>query len=138
MERLAGAPIRGGYDLPSWRARAALLPVIGLASCKMPPDERHAMPQADPERGRIVMNRVGCGSCHLAPGLWPEGRVGPSLERFAERTLIAGRLPNRPDLLANYIRNAPAHVPGSGMPAMPLTEEEARDVAAYLYTLGGR
>jgi hypothetical protein len=39
-------------------------------------------------------------------------------------------------MLAAYVRDAPALVPGSGMPAMPLTQEESRDVAAYLYTLG--
>ncbi len=84
------------------------------------------------------MNQTGCGSCHSLPGVWPQGRVGPSLSDFAKQTLIAGRLPNRADFLARYVRNAPAFVPGSGMPAMPLTEEEARDVAAYLYTLSGR
>ena len=52
--------------------------------------------------------------------------------------MIAGRLPNRPDVLAAFVRNAPALVPGTAMPAMPLTEEESRDVAAYLYTLEQR
>ena len=42
----------------------------------------------------------------------------------------------RPEVLAAYIRDAPALVPGSGMPAMPVTEAEARDVAAYLYEQG--
>lgn len=69
---------------------------------------------------------------------WPKGRVGPSLENFANGTLIAGKVPNRADLLIAYVRDAPAVVPGSGMPAMPLSEEEARDVAAYLYTLDAR
>ncbi|WP_404828332.1 c-type cytochrome [Sphingomonas parva] len=128
---------RGSY-LRTWRILAALLPFTSMPACKMPPDDRHPMPQADAERGRLAMNGAGCGSCHSAPGVWPEGEVGPSLDSFAQQTLIAGRLPNRADILADYVRNAPKYVPQSGMPAMPLTEEEARDVAAYLYTLGRR
>ena len=52
--------------------------------------------------------------------------------------MIAGRLPNRPDVLAHFVRRAPELVPGTTMPAMPLSEKEARDVAAYLYTLRSR
>lgn len=95
------------------------------------------MPQADAARGKQVIERVGCASCHRIPGIgWPRGMVGPALDGLAERALIAGQLPNRPDLLSAYIRNAPALVPDSGMPAMPVSEEEARDIAAYLYEQG--
>ena len=97
------------------------------------------MPGASAERGRAVIERVGCGSCHLIPGIgWPEGKVGPALGDMAERNLVAGRLPNRPDVLAAFVRNAPALLPSTTMPAMPITERESRDVAAYLYTLGDR
>ncbi|WP_293779839.1 c-type cytochrome [Sphingosinicella sp.] len=82
------------------------------------------------------MTRVGCASCHRVPGIsWPEGSVGPALAGFARQGLIAGRLPNRPDLLARFVRNAPALLADTTMPAMPLSEREAADVAAYLYTL---
>lgn len=111
-----------------------LAPLLLLAACKPPPDTRNAMPDADPERGRALIEKVGCGACHVIPGIgWPEGQVGPSLEGFAQRSLIAGKLPNRPLELAYFVRNAPAAVSGTTMPAMPLTEKEARDVAAYLY-----
>src|SRR3546814_18960292 len=95
------------------------------------------MPVADAAHGRAVIERVGCGSCHTVPGVgWPQGKVGPNLDGLTERALIAGKLPNRPDVLAAYIRNAPALVPGSGMPAMLVTAAEARDIAAYLYEPG--
>jgi mono/diheme cytochrome c family protein len=114
----------------------AALPLLVLATaCTPPADERQAMPRADPGHGRAVMERVGCGSCHRIPGIWPEGAVGPPLAGFADQSLIAGRLPNRPDMLVPFVRDAPALVSGSTMPAMPLTPDEARDVAAYLYTL---
>lgn len=97
------------------------------------------MPQADAGRGKMAIERVGCGACHAIPGIaWPQGAVGPSLEGFARQTLIAGHLPNRPDRLAAFVRDAPAALPGTSMPAMPLTEAEARDVAAYLYDAGKR
>lgn len=92
------------------------------------------MPQASAVRGKAAIERVGCAACHSIPGVrWPVGAVGPSLEGFADQALIAGRLPNRPDLLAAFVRDAPAVLPGTTMPAMPLSEAEARDVAAYLY-----
>ncbi len=97
------------------------------------------MPTADAARGKAVIERVGCGSCHTIPGIdWPQGKVGPNLDGLTQRALIAGKLPNRPDVLASYIRNAPALVPGSGMPAMPVTPSEARAIAAYLYEQGER
>lgn len=108
-----------------------------LAACKPPPEQRQFMPVSDAAHGKAVIERVGCGSCHTIPGVsWPQGKVGPNLDGLAERALIAGKLPNRPDVLAAYIRNAPALVPGSGMPAMPVSEAEARDIAAYLYEQG--
>ena len=95
------------------------------------------MPLADAAHGRSIIERAGCGSCHTIPGVrWPQGTVGPDLGGLATRGLIAGRLPNRPDVLAAYIRNAPALVPNSAMPAMPVSEAEARDIAAYLYEQG--
>ncbi len=95
------------------------------------------MPLADAANGKAVIERAGCGSCHVIPGVrWPQGKVGPNLDGLAERGLIAGKLPNEPDVLAAYIRNAPALVPGSGMPAMPVSEAEARHIVAYLYEQG--
>lgn len=107
-----------------------------LAACKPPPDARHDMPAASADRGLAAIERVGCGSCHLIPGIeWPTGRIGSSLAGFAEKELIDGHIPNRPDLLARFVRDAPSLSPEGTMPAMPLSQQESRDVAAYLYTL---
>lgn len=124
-----------GVPLP--KAAAFLLSLVFLlAACKPPPDERHPMPEASAERGRAIIARVGCASCHTVPGIrWPQGQVGPSLHGFAASNLISGRLPNRPDVLAAYVANAPQVLPGTTMPAMPINRREARDVAVYLYTL---
>lgn len=91
---------------------------------------------ADADRGRQLISDVGCGACHQIPGIrWPRGTVGPSLDGFAERRLVAGRFPNEPETVAAWVRDAPAMSPETGMPPMPLTENEAADVAAYLATL---
>ena len=122
-----------------FRPAALAMLLLPTMACKPPPDQRRFTAVADSAQGKSVIERVGCGSCHRIPGIaWPQGKVGPSLDGLAERALIAGKLPNRPDLLAGYIRNAPALVPGSGMPAMPVSEAEARDIAAYLYEQGAR
>lgn len=94
------------------------------------------MVQSDPERGRQLIASAGCGACHAIPGIdWPRGTLGPALDGFADQALIAGRVANRPENLALFVRDAPALDPGSGMPPMPLSPQESRDVAAYLYTL---
>lgn len=118
----------------------ALAPLLLVgAACKPPPEQRYFMPMANAAQGKAAIERVGCGSCHTIQGIdWPQGKVGPKLDGLANRALIAGKLPNRPEVLASYIRNAPALVPESGMPAMPVSETEARDIAAYLYQQGDR
>lgn len=113
--------------------------MIGLAACGTSPVERDP-PAADAAaRGKEVIVEAGCAACHAVPGIsWPRGRVGPPLDGFGDRALIAGRFPNRPDILAAFLRDAPTLVPESGMPPMPLSEGEARDAAAYLATLRAR
>jgi cytochrome c1 len=137
LRNAVSSPCRQGGSLST---AYALLPLIlFIAACKPPPDARHHMPQADAARGKAAIERVGCASCHDIPGIrWPQGTLGPSLAGYAERGLIAGRLPNRPDVLAAFVRDAPSLVPETTMPSMPLKEGESRDVAAYLYTLSDR
>ena len=91
---------------------------------------------ADAARGLALVEKVGCAACHDIPGIaWPSGAAGPPLDGFGGRPLIAGRFPNQPELLARWVRDAPSMAPETGMPPAPLTEAEARDVAAWLYTL---
>lgn len=85
------------------------------------------------KRGRQLVIDKGCVACHaFADVKWPRGGLGPSLEDFGRQSLIAGRLPNQPGHLMQFIRNAPAQVPGTAMPAFPMTDQEALDVTAYL------
>lgn len=61
--------------------------------------------------------------------------VGPPLNHFARRTIVAGLLPNTPANLVRWIRYPQQVVPGNAMPDAGLDEQQARDVAAYLYSL---
>ena len=115
-----------------------LLPLLLLTlGCEPPPQPGTGVAQASASRGRLAIERVGFASWHTIGGIaWPRGKAGPALAGLDRRGLIAGRLPNRPDILAAFVRDAPGLVPGTTMPAMPLTEREAADVAAYLYAIG--
>jgi len=88
------------------------------------------------DAGRKDIQRYGCGSCHRIPGIsGADSLVGPSLERIASRVYIAGHLINEPDAMIGWIRD-PRHLRSStAMPALGVTEQEGRDIAAYLYTL---
>ncbi|MDQ2081118.1 cytochrome c [Xanthobacteraceae bacterium Astr-EGSB] len=107
-----------------------------LASCREESSPAVAHALGDAMEGRRVIERAGCAVCHDIPGVrGPRGVVGPSLAGFARRAYFAGALPNRPGLVAQFVRDAPALVPNTAMPDMPLDERQARDAAAYLQTL---
>lgn len=109
-----------------------------LAGCGEEPAELRVA-GGDPGRGRHVILDYGCGSCHVIPGVrgavaW----VGPPLNHWARRGYVAGHMPNAPENLVAWLRDPQAISPGSAMPNLGLTDAEARDAAAYLYTLGAR
>lgn len=90
----------------------------------------------NPARGAALIQDYGCGRCHTIPGIRAaDGVVGPPLFFFSRRVYIAGEVPNTPENLIRWVRNPPAIEPGTAMPVLGLDEQQARDVAAYLYTL---
>ena len=90
----------------------------------------------DAQRGLDVIEEAGCGSCHTIPGVRnARGLVGPPLLWWSRRTFIAGELPNTPENLVRWIRSPESVEAHTAMPTLGLTDQQARDVAAYLYTL---
>jgi len=86
--------------------------------------------------GSHAIRRYGCGACHEIPGIpGADGHVGPALTGFSRRAEVAGRLSNDPANLIRWIRHPQQVSPGNGMPDQGVTEQDARDIAAYLYTL---
>jgi cytochrome c2 len=94
------------------------------------------VPGGDVQRGRILLQEYGCHSCHTIPGVPnADSYVGPPLTAWADRHYIAGSLPNEPDNLLLWIRFPQAVEPGTAMPNLGVDEQDALDMAAYLYTL---
>lgn len=88
------------------------------------------------ERGRQLIQEYGCVSCHAIPGIAHVGaNVGPPLGKMGKRVYVGGVLPNMPDELISWLQNPPAMDPRTAMPNLGISEAEARDIAAYLYTL---
>lgn len=90
----------------------------------------------DPARGRALVATYGCGFCHTVPGVRRAvGRVGPPLIGFASRVYIAGVLANEPRNLVRWLQDPPSVDPQTAMPDLGVSDTDARDLAAYLYTL---
>jgi len=88
------------------------------------------------ERGRDAIAQHGCVACHAIPGMQkPGNNVGPPLDRIATRGYIAGVLANTPQNMVRWLRDPPAVDARTAMPDLGMCEAEARDIAAYLYTL---
>jgi cytochrome c oxidase subunit 2 len=91
---------------------------------------------ADARRGQQVFMTHACADCHTIGGTSARGTVGPDLTHLASRTTLAAlTLPNRPDQLANWIRDPQHYKPGNKMPGLGLSPTEVRSVVAYLETL---
>lgn len=125
-----------------WRiivAGLVLLTAAGTAGWFSQQDTRaekvaRALTGGDPRHAPALLTRYGCGGCHTIPGVpGADGRVGPPLGGLRERVYIAGVLPNTAENLLQWLRDPPAHAPGTAMPPTGITEAEARDVAAWLY-----
>jgi cytochrome c len=88
--------------------------------------------------GQQLIATKPCVGCHTIPGVpGATGTVGPNLAGVASRTKIAGGVvPNTgPDDLKKWILNPSALKPGTAMPNVGLTDDEATKIVAYLETL---
>ncbi|MBC8171664.1 MAG: c-type cytochrome [Anaerolineae bacterium] len=93
------------------------------------------VPNSDVEAGREAIMAYGCGSCHVIPGV-PNAvaYVGPPLNEYEQRHYIAGNLSNNVDNLIYWIQYPQLVEPGTAMPNLYVTDADARDIAAYLYS----
>jgi mono/diheme cytochrome c family protein len=148
--------VRNGLKMtamPAWQYRLGddeMWDVVAFVK-QMPslsPDEyerlrelRTTEPQAadaapDARRGRHAIQQYACITCHAIPGVvGSQAPVGPSLERIAARSFIAGVLPNTSENMVLWLI-APQDVkPGTAMPDLDMRARDAKDIAAYLATL---
>lgn len=90
----------------------------------------------DASRGKELIRQYGCGSCHTIPRVpGAESTVGPSLVGEATRAYIAGVMPNQPENMIRWIMDPPSVDDKTAMPDLHVNAVDARDIAAYLYTL---
>ncbi|SRR5690606_18047430 len=109
-----------------------------MAMAGIPPNTFDAptVEGGDPVRGRMAVRAYGCDACHTIPTVASaNATAGPPLDRWAERRYIAGAVPNEPDNLIQWIRDPKSIEPGTLMPNLNVTEQDARDISAFLYTL---
>lgn len=86
--------------------------------------------------GATLIRQVGCGSCHIIPGIvGARGLVGPPLIHMSRRIYIAGLLRNTPQNMVRWLMHPQSIVRGNAMPEMGLTQSQARNIAAYLATI---
>lgn len=117
-------------------AAALAFGLRGLHRAELTPAPAWQIPESDPERGRAAVIEHGCGACHVIPGVrGANARVGPRLIGIAEQGYIAGVLPNSPENLVRWIQDPQGVNPRTAMPDLEVTEEEARDIAAFLYSI---
>ncbi len=99
-------------------------------------DGPRAVPGGNPDAGKLAIREYGCGACHTVPGVrGANGLAGPPLTHFARRSFIAGEASNTADNLIRWIQAPESIEPGTAMPNLGVTEQMARNMAAYLYTL---
>jgi cytochrome c2 len=129
-----------------WEAvrRTAPLLLFGLATlsgCKRGPElsaqeAAHLTGGGNAGRGADAIRRYGCGACHTIPGIaGAKGQVGPPLAGMGGRAYIAGVLTNTPGNMIRWIVDPQAVDSLTAMPLLGVSATEARDIAAYLYTL---
>lgn len=94
-----------------------------------------AMTGGDVTRAPELIRRYGCAGCHTIPGIpGGDGKVGGPLKGIRERVYVGGVVTNSPHNLIRWIVTPQTFSPRTAMPATGISEAEARDVAAYLYS----
>lgn len=94
-----------------------------------------AITGGDPVRGEALFIQYGCGSCHsIANVRTATGMAGPPLDGIAIRVILAGRFANNPANMERWIRQPQQASPGTAMPDLGVSEGDAKDITAFLYT----
>lgn len=116
-----------------------LVCLLTLNACSNIQAERAAREMTgggDPQRGKASIARYGCATCHTIPGVrGADALVGPPLTQMGSRSYIAGVLPNTPENMTRWLQNPPGVDHLTAMPNLGVTDQDARDIASYLYTL---
>jgi cytochrome c2 len=113
------------------------LPLLVSSACSSPAvREAETLTGGSVTRGRSAVGRYGCAACHTIPGIdGATANVGPPLDNVALRPFLGGHLPNTPDNMVRWIQHPQSIDPKNVMPKLGVTDQDARDLTAFLYTL---
>jgi len=119
--------------LPLLLLALALLTASCVSSVK---SEAETLTGGSVDRGRTAIGKYGCAACHTIPGIEnANATVGPPLSNIAVRGFLGGHLANSPDNMMKWIQHPQAVDPKNAMPELGVTDQDARDITAYLYTM---
>jgi cytochrome c len=133
---LHSAPLRA-----VWVAAAVLAGLAALTTANIVRDDQTktaaaaALTGGNATRAPALFRRYGCSGCHTIPGIpGADGQTGAPLTGLSKHVYIAGVLENRSDNLVAWIVSPQTFSPQTAMPNTGISEKEARDLAAYLYS----
>jgi putative membrane protein len=140
---VAGLALFAAWMRYSERRSAAMLGCVALLACVVSSSCSQGQAQmaasvtgGDVNRGKTAISKYGCGSCHTISGIAnAHGLVGPPLTGIAARMYVAGVLQNTPDNIVTWIKNPKAVDEKTVMPVLGVTDQDATDIAAYLYSI---
>ena len=121
MRNVARVLSTGDFD--AWITRQKQVPA--------PPPE--GSPAAE---GLSLFTGRGCGGCHTVATV-SEGKIGPELTHFGDRSIVANIFPNDEQGLRRWLSDPLGEKPGNDMkiPGLPLKPDEIEKLIAYLETL---
>jgi cytochrome c len=114
----------------------ALVSVLALSACSDETAKRSmSFANGDPNRGKTALTSYGCVACHTIPGVrGSNSLMAPPLIGISQRSYLAGMLENTPANLRSWIQHPRKVNPHTAMPEQGVTDQDASDIAAYLYT----
>jgi cytochrome c len=122
-----------GPPIPTSPATPAPAPVEVTPSVLTPAP---GPPIGDPQAGRRLFAQKGCGGCHTIQGVaTASGIAGPNLTNIGLRPTLAGEaIPNTPAMMVRWLLDPALVKPGTTMPNVGLSQSEAQDLAAFLFS----
>jgi cytochrome c2 len=106
-----------------------------LAGCQRQPPASEPLTGGNPRTGQQLIARYGCAACHQIKGIaHADSKVGPSLKEIRDSSYVGGVVPNSAGNLEKWIMDPRSLSPRTAMPGLGVTQSEARDIAAYLYS----
>ena len=116
--------------------KCVIVAVLAFSACNdQTTKPSRLLTNGDPDRGKTALTNYGCVACHTIPGVRGSNSLtAPPLIGISQRSYLAGMLENTPDKLRSWIQHPRKVNPHTAMPEQGVTDQDALDMAAYLYT----